>query len=874
MGAIWDWLTGRSEKEHDVYANFDVVKQVITDLEGIASKTVDASQTAFNESISKLNSVNGLNEYVGTVDASAYDSLFDELSKNILSISETLESNANDIKDYEEAAWYEKLGSSFVMFSAKATEGLLSIVEDLGDGLVSIGGWAAGNVVGWFDEDAGKSIKEGTEDIVKKEWSHDAFNFYYNSDFAKKSAFTEDSGFSTITKIGSKTVGYIFLTAATAGTVTAAAGVSAGTAAAGHISTAVNVGMAALSGLGSGTESGLNEGKHLDEAFLQNGVSQAVVQGAVAYGGQKLGQYASKKAALKDAKANMESASQELEGAKNALSMAEADLENGVSTLSTGEYDAAAQAVTAAEGKYNAAKEVFESVDASRLTNYLGSSDPISRAGYKVGNKLGTGLRTKVSSAVSNIKNVGESVSENGLKQTIQDSIDSSKAAKEATKAAKATAKAEKAAAKEAAKAAKPSLAERAKDTFTSVKDKASSIKDITVNTVKHPVTTATATAVAGAQKVGAALTSTGAPAVIADAAINTGDELLQRHGQTVKAENAFQQQTQDTIDYNSSKAPKSYEKVVGEINPSINPGENQVTPPVDDDNDKKDSTHNSGSTGSNTSQTQFKNNTGTGGNSGYSGGGGSGTGSGSNDSTTGGGPYSGNYSSGTDGITTPSTTTPSTTTPSSTTTTEQPTTTDHKITDSASTSTSTPTVTSTPSTSSGSSYSGGSTQHTGGGYSGGGYVSDTGLAQEESDNLIPLEDALTADNTASIEDIVKGSKYTKIPTSSKPISVTSKSSGNGSSSVIPIAAGLSAAAAAGIGAKAYMDRKRNNDFDDEDDEFDTEEWSGDENSLDINYDDSSDTESYLDEEDDYSYQDQSEEKYGARSNEELADLQ
>ena len=205
MGAIWDWLTGRSEKEHDVYANFDVVKQVITDLEGIASKTVDASQTAFNESISKLNSVNGLNEYVGTVDASAYDSLFDELSKNILSISETLESNANDIKDYEEAAWYEKLGSSFVMFSAKATEGLLSIVEDLGDGLVSIGGWAAGNVVGWFDEDAGKSIKEGTEDIVKKEWSHDAFNFYYNSDFAKKSAFTEDSGFSTITKIGSNT---------------------------------------------------------------------------------------------------------------------------------------------------------------------------------------------------------------------------------------------------------------------------------------------------------------------------------------------------------------------------------------------------------------------------------------------------------------------------------------------------------------------------------------------------------------------------------------------------------------------------------------------------------------------------------------------
>jgi hypothetical protein len=89
----------------------------------------------------------------------------------------------------------------------------------------------------------------------------------------------------------------------------------------------------------------------------------------------------------------------------------------------------------------------------------------------------------------------------------------------------------------------------------------------------------------------------------------------------------------------------------------------------------------------------------------------------------------------------------------------------------------------------------------------------------------------------------------------------------------IPIAAGLSAAAAAGIGAKAYMDRKKNNDFnDDEDDDFETEEWSGDDESVNVDYDDSSDTQ--LDNDDDYSYQAEPEEKYGARSNEELADLQ
>ena len=38
------------------------------------------------------------------------------------------------------------------------------------------------------------------------------------------------------------------------------------------------------------------------------------------------------------------------------------------------------------------------------------------------------------------------------------------------------------------------------------------------------------------------------------------------------------------------------------------------------------------------------------------------------------------------------------------------------------------------------------------------------------------------------------------------------------SKKIIPVAAGLSAAAAAGLGAKAYLDRKENNDNGEEDD--------------------------------------------------------
>lgn len=143
--------------------------------------------------------------------------------------------------------------------------------------------------------------------------------------------------------------------------------------------------------------------------------------------------------------------------------------------------------------------------------------------------------------------------------------------------------------------------------------------------------------------------------------------------------------------------------------------------------------------------------------------------------------------------------------------------------------------------------------------HSGGGYTR-TGGYTATSDNTIStpgtgevIKNNVTKGKT-SVDDIIKGSKYTKIPTNTTPIKTTSSSNGLGS--VIPIAAGLSAAAAAGIGAKAYLDHKKNND-NDENDEFGAEEWNGDEDNIEIDYDDSSDTqtEQYLDDDDSYEYQ-------------------
>ena len=181
---------------------------------------------------------------------------------------------------------------------------------------------------------------------------------------------------------------------------------------------------------------------------------------------------------------------------------------------------------------------------------------------------------------------------------------------------------------------------------------------------------------------------------------------------------------------------------------------------------------------------------------------------------------------------------------------------------------------------------------HTGGGYSSSGgytgtgdYNPDTSTATSNATPATPgTPEIVTPGNTskltdeelASIKNVIDNSKThtTTIPKSNTPINSNTKSGGGGSS-VIPIAAGLTAAAAAGLGAKAYLDRKNNND-NGSSDEINTDEWTGDE-SVDIKYDDSSDNqeEATLDADDDYTYQSSDEnEKYDAKANNELTDLQ
>ncbi len=157
-----------------------------------------------------------------------------------------------------------------------------------------------------------------------------------------------------------------------------------------------------------------------------------------------------------------------------------------------------------------------------------------------------------------------------------------------------------------------------------------------------------------------------------------------------------------------------------------------------------------------------------------------------------------------------------------------------------------------------------------GNGTSGGGYYWNG--SGNGTNNTVTTEAPTVA--TEATFDIKEGNKY-KLPTSSRPTTPTTQpptsSKGN---SVIPVLAGLSAAAAAGIGAKAYMDRKKNNDNESEE-EFKSEDWS-DNNDINIEYQEPVTKEAETLEFDDVNdnYEVETPEKYGAKTHQELEDLQ
>lgn len=291
-------FTGR-EHDHDVTENPELVNKIIGVLNtDIAETKVNSAQSEVLQAVNALNNVKGMADYVGAVNVSEIESVFTEITKSVKALGTAMQSSADAIKEYDSSEWYEKAGSTILMTLCKVGEGLLNIVEDLGDGVMSLVGFVTND---WFGTGAMSSA-------IKAEWSHDVFNGYYNSDLAKKSAFTEDSTLAGGIKVVSTTAGYIAIAACTAGVGSGLAGTGGAAATFASSTTIANTVVAGVAGLGSGTESGLRQDKSFYQAFFQNGLPQGAAQAAIAFAAGKAGEHISKAKAVKAAKADVSAA--------------------------------------------------------------------------------------------------------------------------------------------------------------------------------------------------------------------------------------------------------------------------------------------------------------------------------------------------------------------------------------------------------------------------------------------------------------------------------------------------------------------------------------------------------------------------------------
>jgi len=812
LDTIGEKLTGRSSNSAYVYANPELVKKVDNDLEGIQTSLGNASEgniKLIDDDFNALSSVKGVSDYynVDSIKTSYIDTLTG-IANEIGNIRNTIDESYQAIVEFTNADPNLKVGSSILMGLAKLGEGGLSVLEDLGDGIVSVAGWIAPR-----DSD----FENACASFIENNWSHDAFNFYYNSDLAKASLFTEDSMISGGFKLVGKTAGYLYT-----GGVLSGVGGALGL---GNLSPALSVASgstwgatlaAGIGGMGSGTEAGLKSGKDINEAAYKNGLKSATIQAGLAFAGGKIGENLSKSAAIKEAEKTLKTASDNLD-------MASADIEDGITSLASGEYDAAARELSSAQ-------KSLELLKGSKASNYEGYTDIFTKAGQKT-------VSVPINAAKSGI---------NALK-TGGDAVSTTATASTTTDGGASLIK---------------------QDGHYVVSSSSSNPGQLLSEN----------TASQAAKTVKDTLTTSGKNAASIPGTIGTGARVVTSSIASPKPNNDIKLPT-----------PKIEQK---DTTPSYGSSNNiEMSTPA------SPSTTDSGSS-SNSESSQSS--------SGKSGGGSSG---GGGNSGGGGSSYSPSRYTSTDY--TPTKYTPSTSTPSTVTDnigTSKPinnnnnnnistptNSTSNSLNNGINQKNTTTTPTSyeklTPNENSNSTinqttpferlstnetigqpsgisastetFTGSTTSH----YTGGSYNDETGFISANEENgleemsNIDLETTLKDNASNSIEDIIKNGRYVNIPTSSVPIQPTSMSKGN---SVIPVTAGLSAAAAAGIGAKAYIDNKNNNY-----DEIDTEEWNEDDNLLEIDENEDKEQSS----EDEYDYEEETE-KYGARNNEEILDLQ
>lgn len=774
-------------------------------------------------------------------------SYMEELYKMVKSKQEEIE----EYKAHPVKAFLSTVG----MAGSKLIEGIVSV----GENIVDAGATLVGCVGGLFSSD----FQDSCAEFIKKDHVGEAFhNFNEWSGINKYSAMSENGTMAKIFKGVGTATGYVLLAAATGGTVNAIAGAGTMTA------TAANTAVAVVGGLGSGMESGLQQGKDWNGA-LGEGVKTAAIQGATAYAAGKLSEHIQTQKALKmDKTGTVDDAVNATRDAKEAVIKAKDDLAK-TAVKNKDAYKSAKAALKEAKIDYHTARANQAVLEKGVITGDLGKANEQIIKNNAKADKLVDKISVKdpktglIKRTVTRTNNIGHAVESH-----VGDAI--------STKAGNVTDSAINSVSKKV-----DGIATRVGNTRVG--------KAATSFATKHPVATAVAK-LPGETAVGAAKTVVKSGDFIAiknemakeDRQI-IHKELAQRAAVDSAAERTIGQEmvtydgifTGSDVDYGNTPAATD--------NGSTGYTDTGYTPSTS-------STSDSGYTAYQPSVAARQ------------------------VSSSGGGYTAGSYSSGGGTTYTPSytatTTSPAvqtadvakTTSPLSDTNYTRSNLYDTTPSTNPSTGGSTgnsnaviDTFTNTTggSTSGGSSYtyeepvrsttsySSSGTTHSGGGYSDSGYsfggsevgsYSDTATSIDPTD-LITEDTGMSSSGGTLASSITSTNKFSnqtiKIPSSSESIS------SGGSNMAIPTAAAFSAAAAAGIGAKAFIDKKQREK--EENDEtfsdgnenagFSSENWEGSEDDIKVDY--GTEEEETLDDDNTYSA-DSIIEKYEAVSNSEL----
>lgn len=393
-----EWWTGRNE----IYLDSNKVQRIQDDLNNIKEKLIPIEKENCQEAINALNLLT--KDYVCEISADSFDGVYEQITSAVAAISQQVSDKVKDIQIYSNASWIEKLTGTVTMTGAKFGEGIISVFESIGDAVISVGGFACG-IIG------AKNAQDALGTAVKFNFSRWIFSGYYNTDLAKKSVYTEDSGTASIIKTLGETAGYL----AIGGFVSGAAGAKVANLeklgkSAGKFTrflsgtTGANTMVAGVGGLGQGTEAGLNAGLDYNKAFGLGAV-QGLAQSGLAYGFGKLGEKGQKRAAEK-------AANQELARAKNNYDA----IKETITSNSQPKKVVDISPLNDAHAAVTKAEEALAKVKSDPLSAYQGYTDSITKAGQKAGaswqnNVTENGLiKGTVSSANASLKNVANKV--------------------------------------------------------------------------------------------------------------------------------------------------------------------------------------------------------------------------------------------------------------------------------------------------------------------------------------------------------------------------------------------------------------------------------------------------------------------------------